>query len=344
MKLRPEQLESHVGKTPAPIYVVSGDDPLLAQEACDSIRAGARAGGFTERVVFEADRGFDWNSLAQTASGMSLFAERRLIELRLPTGRPGDAGARALGDYAERPAPDNLLLVVMPRIDDAIRRSKWFKALDSAAAVVQLWPPEGRELTGWVARRMKLAGLQPDDEAVALLTERIEGNLLACVQEIEKIRLLNGPGRVDADAVIRSVADSARYDVFTLVDSALGGDAVRCVRIIRGLQGEGVEPTLTLWALTRAIRAHAGFSAAIARGEQLETLVKWDKAWSRRQALIRGALQRHPLRSWWRLLRRAARVDRTVKGQAAGNVHDELLQLSLMIAGVSLDRPSRPTG
>ncbi len=191
---------------------------------------------------------------------------------------------------------------------------------------------------------MRTQGLEPDAAAAALLAERVEGNLLACVQEIEKLRLLNGPGPVDADRVIQAVTDSARYDVFDLVDGALDGDPVRCVRIARGLEGEGVEPTLVLWALARAIRAHARFAAAIGRGERLETLIQWDKAWSRRQPLIRRALGRHGLRSWWRMLRQAGAVDRMIKGRAAGNVQDELLQLSLMIAGSPAGRRPRQAG
>lgn len=344
MRLRPEQLESQLAGGVAPLYVVSGDEPLLVGEAADAIRKAARSQGYDERTVFHADKSFDWAELARESGSLSLFAARRVIDLRLPTGRPGDAGARALADYAANPPADNLLLITTPRLDGQLQKSKWFKALESAGAIVTIWPPEGDEFSAWVARRMRALGLQPDQDAIALLAERVEGNLLACVQEIEKIRLLGGPGPVDADRVIQSVADSARYDVFALVDCALAGDIPRCVRVARGLEGEGVEPTLVLWALARAIRAHARFAAGIARGERLESLVQWDKAWSRRQALIRRALQRHGVRSWWRMLRRAAQVDRMIKGRAAGNVRDELLQLSLMMAGLPAGRRPRQAG
>lgn len=344
MKLRAEQVEGHLAGTLAPLYLVSGDEPLLVGEAVDAIREAARARGFSERTVFHADRTFDWNELAHTAGSLSLFAERRIVDLRLPSGRPGDSGARALADYAAAPPPDNLLLLTLPRLDAQQQKTKWFKAIESAGVVIQIWPPEGADFADWVARRMRTQGLEPDAAAAALLAERVEGNLLACVQEIEKLRLLNGPGPVDADRVIQAVTDSARYDVFDLVDGALDGDPVRCVRIARGLEGEGVEPTLVLWALARAIRAHARFAAAIGRGERLETLIQWDKAWSRRQPLIRRALGRHGLRSWWRMLRQAGAVDRMIKGRAAGNVQDELLQLSLMIAGSPAGRRPRQAG
>ncbi len=344
MRLRAELLESHLAGGVAPLYLVSGDEPLLVGEAGDLIRQAARAQGYSERSVIHADASFDWSELARAAGSLSLFAERRMIDLRLPSGRPGDAGARAFTEYAGAPPADTLLLVTLPRLDAQLQKSKWFKAIEGVGVVIQVWPPEGAEFADWVARRMRALDLQPEPGAAALLAERVEGNLLACVQEIEKIRLLCGPGPVDADRVLQSVTDSARYDVFDLVDCALDGDLARCVRVARGLEGEGVESTLVLWALARAIRSHARFAAALARGERLEQLIQWDKAWSRRQALIRRALQRHGVRSWWRMLRQAAAVDRMIKGRTAGNVRDELLQLSLMIAGLPAGRRPRQAG
>ena len=334
MKLRPEQLASHLSGTLLPIYLVSGDEPLLVQEACDAVRAAARARGFSERLVFEVDGAFGWNTLDQAASNLSLFAERRLIELRFPSAKPGDEGAAALAGYAARPPADTLLLLAMPRVDAQTQKLKWFKAVEAASGVLQLWPPDLAQLPGWVARRMTERGLKPGAGAAAVLAERSEGNLLAAAQEIEKILLLRGPGPVEAEEVLQAVADSARFDVYDLVDGALAGDTARSVRVLRGLRGEGVEPPLIVWALTRAIRAHAGFAARRARGEDLESLLRFDKVWSRRQGLVERALRRHEQRAWWDMLRRAAVLDRIAKGQAPGNAWDELLQLTLAIAGV----------
>lgn len=336
MKLRAEQLAAHLAGRAAPVYLVSGDEPLLVQEACDAIRAAARARGFSERLVFEVDSAFDWNALGQAAGNLSLFAERRLIELRFAGTRPGDEGAAVLADYAARPPEDTLLLLSMPRLDSQAQKGKWFKAVEAAGAVLQLWPPELAQLPGWVARRMTGRGLRPGAGAAAVLAERSEGNLLACAQEIEKILLLRGPGPVEAEEVLQAVADSARFDVFDLVDCALAGDAARGVRVLQGLRGEGVEPPLIVWALTRAIRAHAGFAARRAGGENLESMLRFDKVWSRRQGLVERALRRHERRAWWDLLRRAALLDRVSKGQAPGNAWDELLQLVLAIAGTRL--------
>lgn len=334
MRLRPEQLTTHLAGTLAPLYLVSGDEPLLAQEACDAIRAAARARGFSERTVFEVDHAFSWNALAQAAGNLSLFAERRLIELRFDSARPGEEGGDALARYAAAPPDDTLLLLRFPRLDGQAQKSKWYKAVEAGGAVLPLWPPELAELPGWVARRMTQRGLKPGAGAAAVLAERSEGNLLACAQEIEKILLLRGPGAVDADEVLQAVADSARFDVYDLVDGALSGDGARCLRVLGGLRAEGVEPPLVAWALTRAIRAHAGFAARRARGEDLGALLRFDKIWGRRQGLVERALRRHDRGAWLDLLRQAAHLDRVAKGQAPGNAWDELLQLALTIAGL----------
>lgn len=332
MKLRADQLAGHLERSLAPIYLVSGDDPLLVQESCDAIRSVARAQGYSERTVFEVDGSFDWNQLHQVAGNLSLFAVRRLIELRFAAPRIGD-GSEALQEFAAQPPGDTLLLIIFPRLDSQLQKSKWYSAVEGAGAVLHLWPPDQAQLPGWVAQRMKMRGLKPGRGAAELLAERSEGNLLACVQEIEKILLLRGPGPIEAEEVLQAVVDSARYDIFDLSDAALAGDVPRCLRVMRGLREEGVEPPLVLWALTRTIRDHAGFAARRAAGENLEQALRFDRVWSRRQGLIDRALRRHGRREWWSMLQRAAHLDRVVKGQAPGNAWDELLQLTLIIAG-----------
>ncbi|MFQ5488684.1 MAG: DNA polymerase III subunit delta [Gammaproteobacteria bacterium] len=336
MKLNARQLPRQLESGLAPLYFISGDEPLLVQEACDLVRRHAREQGCSERIVIHAESGFDWNSLLQEASGMSLFAERRLLELRLPGGRPGEAGGRVLQAYGEQPPPDNVLLIISGKIDAAQQRSRWFKALEQAGVVVQVWPLTARELPAWIEQRMRGAGLRPQREAVLLLAERVEGNLLAAVQEIEKLRMLHGAGPLGVDEVLAAVADSARFDVFALVDSALAGDGRRAARILGGLRREGVEPVLVLWALGREIRSLAAMAALLAGGTGLEQVLARQRVWEKRKPLLRQALQRHDRRRWQHLLRRAAHLDRLIKGQAAGNIWDELLQLSLEVAGISI--------
>ncbi len=333
MKLRPEQLAAHLERELRPVYVVCGDEPLQRDEAADAIRTAARAHGFTARQVFHAESGFDWSELGAAAANLSLFGDRKLIDLRLPSGKPGDAGGKALAAYAAAPSEDQVLLLQTGKLDSSQQKTKWFKALEKAGAVVQVWPVTHRELPGWIARRLQSRGMRAGPETLALLAERAEGNLLAAAQEVEKLRLLYGEGELDAGAVERAVVGSARYSVFDLADAALGGDAARSARILDGLRGEGVEPILVLWALAREVRTLGGVAGALERGEDPERVFSAHRVWEKRKPLYRTALRRHPVRRWRNLLRRCLRVDRIIKGAEPGGAWDELIQLALFVAG-----------
>ena len=333
MKLKPEQLATHLQRPLAPVYVLSGDEPLLVQEAADAIRASARAQEYTERLVMFVESSFDWNTLTQAADSLSLFAERRLLELRMPGGKPGDAGSKALQAYAERPADDTVLLVICGKLDKASPSSKWYQALEQAGVTVQIRPVELRALPAWISQRMQQKGLRPSREAVALLAERIEGNLLAAVQEIDKLLLLYGPGPLDIDAVTAAVADSARFDVFILVDAALEGGAARVVRVLDGLREEGVEPVLLVWALARELRQLAAIAEQLGRGTTLAAALAHQKVWDKRKPLLERAVKRHGAPRWRALIRHCARIDRMVKGMEQGSAWDELVQLALAMAG-----------
>jgi DNA polymerase-3 subunit delta len=333
MQLKPEQLDTHLKKQLAPVYFVSGDEPLRVMEAADAVRAAARAQGYDEREVLTVQPGFDWYSLQSEAGNLSLFSERRIIDLRLPTGKPGREGAQALRDFTARLPEDTLLLVTAGKLEQSARKSKWVQALDKAGVVMFVWPLNDREFNAWVAARMRRRGLLPTDEAVAMLAARVEGNLLACVQEIDKLYLLQGKGAVDAAAITRLVADSARYDVFTLVDAALGGKAARSVRILRGLQAEGTAPPVVLWALAREIRTLAGMAVLVAGGQAVPGVLARYHVWDKRKALVGGALQRLKPAHCNDMLRHCAAIDRICKGRGAGNAWDELLQLTLRLAG-----------
>ena len=334
MRLRYEQLASHLQQGLQPIYMLSGDEPLQVMEAADAIRARSRELGFGEREVMHVEAGFDWNSLLAASGSLSLFAEQRLLELRLPSGKPGKEGGAALSAYAAAPPPDTVLLIISGKIDSASQRSKWYKSLDAAGTTLQVWPVEPAALPGWVMSRMRSRGMQATPEAAQLLAERVEGNLLAAAQEVEKLRLLYGEGAIDVSRVEEGVADSARYDIFELVDTALLGDAARTARVIEGLRAEGVEPVLVLWALLREMRALAQMAADVAQGSSTESVLGQYRVWDKRKAPVRAGLQRHTLKRWLQLVRRAGRVDRMIKGAEPGNPWDELLQLVLLMAGV----------
>ena len=336
MQIKPEQLNGHLAKGMAPIYFVTGDEPLLVQEASDLIRAAARQAGCSEREVHHVEARFDWQGFLQSGDAMSLFADKKLIELRLPTGKPGAEGSKALQAYAERPSEENILLIQSGKLEGSSKNSKWYKTLDKAGAIVTIWPMELRQLPGWAMRRMKERGLQPTQDAVSLLVERVEGNMLACAQEIEKLLLLHGEGIIDIEQVFESVADSSRFDIYKLVDCALQGDTARTARIINGLKGEGVEPVLVLWALSREIRAMQSMAFDLHQGANIGSVLAKNRVWDKRKPLVQGGLKRHSLPHWQAMLKRCAEVDAIIKGVKPGNVWDELLELSLWLGGVRL--------
>ena len=334
MKLGPERLAGHLKTALAPIYLVAGEEPLQREESADAIRAAARERGYADREVFVAERSFDWQSLLTAGASLSLFASRRILEVRLPTGKPGVQGAEALAAYAQDPAPDTLLLVISHERPD--RGAKWADVLERAGAAVIVYSLEPRALEVWVRDRLKSRGLEPSADAVMLIAGRVEGNLLAAAQEIDKLALLKPAGPLDAEAVAEAVADSARYDAFKLVDAALAGDTPRTVRILEGLRAEGEEPVLVLGALIRQLKDLANIAAQIESGQAVPRALAG--IWERRRPLVQMALRRRRARGWRRLLKRAQRADAVLKGQAAGRPWDELLQLSTAFAATPAAR------
>jgi len=316
LKIRTNQLSSHLQKTLAPCYLVTGDEHLLVDEALDSIRETARARGFTSRELFVGTAGFDWAQLRNSSANLSLFSEKRIVELRLPTGKPGRAGGQAIVDLVESTDPDLMLIVSGPKLDRSAQSSKWAKSIDAKGINIQVWPIDARELPGWIAGRMRQAGLQPDRGAVTLIADRVEGNLLAAGQEIEKLRLILGEGKVNADDVSTAVANSSRYDVFKLVDAALGGDAKRALKILSGLRAEGVEPVIIIWALTRELRTLANLTDTVSKGMDLASGMQKTGVWRNRQALVRGCIGRHQHGDFHGLLKATSRAEQAAKGQS----------------------------
>lgn len=311
MPENPEGLLRRLENSPQPpaVCLIAGDEPLLQCEAADALRAAARRAGFTEREVFDVDAGFDWSQLTEAAASMSLFGERRLLELRMPNGKPGTAGSKALQDYCNNPPADTLLLLTSNRLEKGGRESAWAKAVERVGAFVYCWPLPLEKMPQWVAQRLRKAGLQPDQQAVELIAERAEGNLLAAAQAIEKLCLLNGQGAVDASSAAEALADSARYGVDDLCDAALEGDLQRAQRILEVLEQEGVGQPLILWALARDIRA----AARLAAGAD-EKILYQEKVFTRRAKRLKAAARRQSAQHWRRLLRRCHDVDCAIKG------------------------------
>jgi len=336
MKIRPEQLDAHLQKGLAPLYLLAGDEPLLLDEAAAAIRRRVREAGAEERITLVAEKDFDWSRLTEEAASLSLFASKRLMELRLPTGKPGQEGAKVLGQWAERPPEDTTLVVISGKLDRSSRNAKWVKALEGAGAMVEFWPIPRPQLPAWVQKRMTDAGLVVSREAARFIAERVEGNLLAAAQEVEKLRLLLGEGQISDDQVQSAVVDSARYDPFQLADAALGGETARAVRILEGLHGEGVEPPLLVWVLAREIRALADMAAGIAQGRRKDEVTR--RVWANRRGLVDKALDRHPVDRWLSLLEEAGRIDAMAKGAAPGNPWDALQRLVMAVSSVKAGR------
>jgi len=332
MPINPEQLGRSLERGLGPVYLLSGDEPLLVDEAAEAIRRRARTDGVGERSVFTVETGFDWNALRETSQSLSLFAARRLIELRLPTGRPGDAGAEWLAEFAQQPPPDLVLLIMAGKLDKAQRESGWVRAIEAVGVHVQVWPIDPPRLPAWLAQRFAARGLKPEPGVTELVAWHMEGNLLAAAQEVDKLAMLLGTGPVALADVEASLADNARFNVYQLVDAALAGDAPVVRRMLASLRAEGGEPILMLWALTRELRSLVQLARERAQGKAEAAIVA--RVWQNRRTLVTKALRRFPVEAWLGLLRQAAYVDRVIKGQARADRWLEMERLLLAVAGL----------
>lgn len=336
MKLSGDNLAASLTRQLQTIYLVSGDEPLLVNEAADAIRAAARKQGFEERELHVVERGFDWQGLLADSRAMSLFAQRKIIEIRMANAAPGEQGAGAIVELAEQPSPDNLVLIIAARLDGRTQGSRWVSAVEKRGVLVQVWPIDLPRLPAWIRERLGRHKLQADAAAAALLAERVEGNLLAAHQEIEKLALLLPPGPVTAETVVDAVADSARFDVLQLGEAAMRGQTARALRILEGLRGEDVEPTLVLWAVNKDLQWIARARSLMRRGQSAESAMNALYVWRPRQAAMAqalGRMNRHTLRN---LILDAERVDRSIKGVVKADPWLELERLVARLAGVKV--------
>lgn len=334
MRIRPHELERRLKGVLAPIYVISGDEPLQVSETADAIRQAARTQGYTERDILEATARFSWSELTAEADNLSLFAEKRIIDLRIPNGKPGKEGGAVLAGYAQRIPEDTLLLITLPKLERTQLNSKWVKALEGKGALIQIWPVEGDRLPPWIEQRMRRAGLTPGPDVVPILADHIEGNLLAASQEIQKLLLLHGPSLITVERLNSAVSDSARFDVFALVDSALNGDTTRCTRILRGLKAEGTAAPVILWALTREIRLLHSLAMETSRGKSVQQAISANRGvWDKRKTLVGKGLQRLSLNQWRQLLSQCGKTDRAIKGQSSDSPWLLLEQITNRISG-----------
>lgn len=327
MALRPEQLPNALSASLAPVYLLAGAEPLLVQECRDQVIEAAQQQGFAERSVHEAGGRFEWSRLSEDSAAPSLFASRKILDIRLPTGKPGTEGAKVLSAMAEAPDPDILLLVSCGDWSGAMRKLKWTRTMAAAGVLVEIWPVRPQELPGWIRTRMAAAGLAPEPEAVSLLAELVEGNLLAAQQEIQKLLLLGTAGRVTVEDVTRSVANSARFDSFRLVDCALQGRLDECLRVAAGLQRTGVAIQLVYAALYRELTVADTARAAMAAGEKEADVFRKLRVWPARQGPLRQACRRLGASQFGDSFRTLSLIDRQSKGRAAGDAWQTLDRL-----------------
>ena len=325
MRVSAEQFVERPPKTLSPLYVIHGAEPLAALEAADLLRDRARKAGYVEREVFTAEAGFDWSRLRSAGSELSLFATLRLIEIRIPTGKPGREGSPAIEAYCQRLPDDTVTLVTLPEIDWQGRQSKWFVALEAAATMIEATPVERANLPRWLAGRLSRQQQSANAESLDFLADRVEGNLLAARQEIQKLALLCPPGEISLDVLEASVANVSRFNPFQLVSALHDGDAARIHRMLEGLKAEGEAPPLILWVLTNELRTlmrvrgvtRAGRPPHPSKARELERLAK-----------------KHNANSLSALNVQAARVDRMIKGLDGNDPWEHLFQLACGIAGI----------
>ena len=338
MNLRPDQLAASLARRLEPIYVVHGDEPLLVLEAGDAIRSAARAAGVAERELLVVDPGFKWDAFVGANANLGLFADRKLIDLRMPSGKPGIEGARVLEAYAARPHPDNVVLITLPRAGKAIQTSAWFVAIEKAGVTIAIQPLDREALPRWIAARLARQSQTATAETLTFLSDHCEGNLLAARQEIEKLALLLPAGTLEHDGVAAAVADVARYDVFAASDAWLAGDASRALRILTVLADEGDGPQLAVWSLGEDLRALAVVQALTQRGLPMAAALREARVWGRRQATLERAARRLAPADVERDLAALARVDALGKGVGEGDPWRDLTAIALHVAGT----PVRP--
>ena len=340
MQLRFDALDAQLAKSLASVYVVSSDEHLLAQQALDKIRAKARLEGFVERDILTVDRSFKWGALLAANQSLSLFGDKKIIDLRIPTGKPGKEGAQTLQDYLSQikanPNPDTITIISLPKLDWASQKSVWVTRLQEAAVYLDIPLIERAQLSAWIVRELKLQGQTAEREAVEFIADRVEGNLLAAYQEIQKLGLLYPSGALSSTQIQEAVLNVARYDVFKLSEAILQGDVARLVRMLDGLKGEGEALPLILWALAEECRTLLKLKIGMQGGKPLAVLFKEHRIWGGRERLMEPALRRLSIPTLQNALKNAAYIDKLVKGlrvkKLSGDAWDAVLQLSLSLA------------
>jgi DNA polymerase-3 subunit delta len=336
MRIKPEQLKSSLQKKLMPVYFLTGDEPLQLAELADAIRQSAKDSGFENREILSVDHSFQWHELAFAADSLSIFSDKKVLDLRLPSGSPGIEGSKALINYCERIPEETILLITAGKVSSSTFKAKWMDAIDKKGVIIQVWPLDGQDLLRWLDHRMQQRGISTDSEGLRILASRIEGNLLAAAQEIEKLYVLYGTGKLSNQQIFDVVADSSRYDVFKLIDAVLSSDINRILKILTALRSEGIAAPIVLWALTREARTLIKIKTALSQGQNKETVFTANQIWDKRKQLINNALNRLNDNQLNGILVLSAKADRQIKGQEQGDIWELMLVICLKFTSIEM--------
>jgi DNA polymerase-3 subunit delta len=335
MRLKAEQLSAHLAsKGLASVYIISGDEPLLVQESADIIRTAAKLHGYNERRLFYADSKFDWNSVLIEASHISLFSEKKFLEIRIISGKPGDKGSKTLQEYLSKINTETLTLIITPKLDSSSTRGKWFTAIENQGISIQIWPVSTPQLPQWLNRRLNQSGIKANQEAIRVLADRVEGNLLSAIQEIEKLKLLAPERELTGQAMSDIVVDSSRFNVFVLLGKIMESEAKKACHILQGLRSEGTDATIILWAITRDLRILIKGSEAVQSGEGIDSVLQKLGVWESRRPLVKKTISRIPIERLRQMLKLSGAIDRGIKGTRQGSPWDDLTTLILVLCGI----------
>jgi DNA polymerase-3 subunit delta len=334
MQLAPAQLAAHLKQGLQALYVLVGDEPLAHRECLDTIRQAARLQGFDERNSLMVERGFNWQQIASYGASISLFASRRLLEINVPSGKPGMEGGKALQALASQPLSDTTVLIILPKLEREAKNSAWFSALEKQAVVINLEEVPASQLPKWIGARLAQQGQQASPATLEFLAHQVEGNLLAANQEVQKLALLHPAGELSDEAVRQAVLNVSRYDAFQLGEAVLAGDSARTVRILQGLQDEGENAVAVMSPLMWVLRPLLRIKQAELRGENVMQAMTSARIFGERQALVKRALSRLSLRQLEAALQKLADIDKTAKGVMQGDAWLEISRLCFGLAGV----------
>ncbi len=333
MNIKPEQLQNHLSNQPASLYFAFGSEILLVEQSLTTIKDAAKKLGFDERFRFDIDGNFSWDAIFNLISSPSLFADKRIIECRLTTGKIGVKGSKALSELTENLPDDIMLIISSGKLDIAQQKSKWFKALDKKGVIIQHWEVQSEQLVGWIVNHMSQLGLSSSNEVANAIAYCTEGNLLATMQEIQKLQIAYPDGNIDLNEYLSQIDQQSQYTVFGMIDAALKGDTEKVNKIFSSLVDDSTPPVILISSLYREIKNLVTMSIELKTNQTIDTIFSNHRVWQKRKPLIAIALKKHSYQQLQKLLLKLGRIDRSLKGMDNLNVYDELQSVVITLSG-----------